>query len=89
MNQGENNPWGRDVRDYYEIKFKDDKRETYLFNGEWKKTSWRIDTIKIKGKKDFIDSVAYVQLGNDPEGSTRCAHAPFSSRQPGRAWTAV
>ncbi len=56
---------GRDVRDYYEIKFKDDKRETYLFNGEWKKTSWRIDTIKIKGKKDFIDSVAYVQLGND------------------------
>ena len=56
---------GRDVRDYYEIKFKDDKRETYLFNGEWKKTTWRIDTIKIKGKNDFIDSVAYVQLGND------------------------
>ncbi len=56
---------GRDVRDYYEIKFKDDKREEYLFNGEWKKTRWRIDSIKIKDKKDFIDSVAYVQLGND------------------------
>ena len=56
---------GRDVRDYYEIKFKDDKRETYLFNGEWKNTRWRIDTFKIKDKKDFIDSVAYVQLGND------------------------
>ena len=56
---------GRDVRDYYEIKFKDDKREEYLFNGEWKKSRFRIDTIRIKGKKDFIDSVAYVQLGND------------------------
>jgi penicillin amidase len=56
---------GRDVRDYYEIKFKDDKREEYSFNGQWKKTSWRIDTLKIKGNADFIDSVAYVQLGND------------------------
>ena len=56
---------GRDVRDYYEMQFRDDKRSAYLFNGEWKKTAWRIDTIKIKGEKDFIDSVAYVQLGND------------------------
>jgi penicillin amidase len=29
------------------------------------KTKFRIDTIKIKAKPDFIDSVAYVQLGND------------------------
>lgn len=56
---------GRDVRDYYEINFKDEKRDEYLFNGVWQKTKWRIDTIKIKGKADFIDSVAYVLLGND------------------------
>jgi len=56
---------GRDVRDYYEIKFKDDTRKEYLFNGEWRQSKFRVDTIKIKGKKDFIDSVAYVQLGND------------------------
>lgn len=56
---------GRDVRDYYEIKFKDDTRQEYLFNGEWRKAKFRVDTIKIKGKKPFIDSVAYVQLGND------------------------
>lgn len=56
---------GRDVRDYYEIKFKDDSREEYSFNGQWMKTKFRIDTIKIKGKPDFIDSVAYVQLGNN------------------------
>lgn len=56
---------GRDVRDYYEIKFKDDSRQEYSFNGQWQKTKFRIDTIKIKGAKDFIDSVAYVQLGAD------------------------
>ena len=56
---------GRDVRDYYEIKFKDDSRKEYFFNGEYHTTRFRIDTIKIKNKTDFIDSVAYVQLGND------------------------
>ena len=56
---------GRDVRDYYEVKFKDDSRKQYFFNGDWRETKFRIDTIKIKDKKDFIDSVAYVQLGND------------------------
>jgi penicillin G amidase len=56
---------GRDVRDYYEVEFKDDSRREYLFNGTYHATSFRIDTIKIKGKPDFIDSVAYVQLGND------------------------
>ena len=56
---------GRDVRDYYEIKFKDDTRKEYLFNGGWRETKFRMDTIKIKGKKDFIDTIAYVQLGND------------------------
>ncbi len=55
---------GRDVRDYYEIKFKDDSRKEYLFNGAYHLTSFRVDTIKIKDKPDFIDSVAYVQLGN-------------------------
>jgi penicillin amidase len=56
---------GRDVRDYFEIKFKDDTRQEYSFNGQWMQTKFRIDTIKIKNKPDFIDSVAYVQLGND------------------------
>jgi len=54
---------GRDVRDYYEIQFKDESRKEYLFNGSYHPARFRIDTIKIKGKPDFIDSVAYVQLG--------------------------
>lgn len=56
---------GRDVRDYFEINFKDDSRQEYSFNGRWMKTKFRIDTIIIKGNPNFIDSVAYVQLGND------------------------
>lgn len=54
---------GRDVRDYYEIKFKDDSRAEYWFDSAWKKTTFRIDTIKIKDKVDFIDSVAYTVFG--------------------------
>jgi penicillin G amidase len=55
---------GRDVRDYYEINFKDDSRQEYSFNGQWMKSRFRMDTIRIKGKADLIDTVAYVQLGN-------------------------
>jgi penicillin G amidase len=54
---------GRDVRDYYEIKFKDASRKQYWFNGEWKQTDFRIERIKIKGKADYIDSVAYTVFG--------------------------
>jgi penicillin amidase len=56
---------GRDVRDYYEVQFKDDTRKEYLFNGTYHTTKFRIDTIKIKGQPNFIDSVAYVQLGSN------------------------
>ncbi len=56
---------GRDVRDYYEIQFKDDTRKEYLFNGTYHETKFRVDTIKIKGQPNFIDSVAYVQLGSN------------------------
>ncbi|MBI1779936.1 MAG: penicillin acylase family protein [Sphingobacteriales bacterium] len=51
---------GRDVRDYYEISFLDSTRMEYKFNNEWKKTNWRVETIKVKGKPDYIDSVAYI-----------------------------
>jgi len=54
---------GRDVRDYYEIKFKDDSRQQYWFKNEWKNTEFRFETIKIKGKPDFIDTVAYTVFG--------------------------
>ena len=60
--------WGftnamRDVRDYYEIKFKDDSKQEYWFNGEWKKAELQIDTFKVAGQKDFYDTVAYTIFG--------------------------
>ena len=54
---------GRDVRDYYEIKFKDDSRKEYLFNGQWKQTEFRIEDIKVAGKPDYYDTVAYTVFG--------------------------
>ena len=54
---------GRDVRDYYEIKFKDDSRSSYWFNKEWKQTDFRIEEIKITGKPSFYDTVAYTVFG--------------------------
>ena len=60
--------WGftnamRDVRDYYEIKFKDDSKQEYWFNNEWKRAELHIDTFKIAGQKDFYDTVAYTIFG--------------------------
>jgi penicillin G amidase len=54
---------GRDVRDYYEIKFKDNTKAEYWFNNAWKKTERKVETIKIVGKPDFIDTVAYTVFG--------------------------
>lgn len=54
---------GRDVRDYYTIQFKDASRRYYFYNGGWRPTDMRIEHIKIKGKPDFIDTVAYTVFG--------------------------
>jgi len=53
----------RDVRDYYEINFRDDTMREYFFNGEWKRTKFRYERIAVKGKPDFIDTVAYTEIG--------------------------
>ena len=54
---------GRDVRDYYEIQFKDDSRKEYWFNDQWQKTEFRFEEIKIAGKTTMIDTVAYTVFG--------------------------
>ena len=53
----------RDVRDYYEIKFKDDSKQEYWFNNEWKRAELHIDTFKVTGQQDFYDTVAYTIFG--------------------------
>ena len=54
---------GRDVRDYFEIKFRDDSRAEYWFDSSWHPTTFRKEIIKVKGKPDYIDSVAYTNIG--------------------------
>ena len=53
----------RDVRDYYEIRFKDDDMKEYWFNGAWRQTDFRYEHIGIKGEKEIIDTVAYTVFG--------------------------
>lgn len=53
----------RDVRDYYEVKFKDDSRKEYWFDSSWQPTSFRIEKIKIKDGPIYYDTVAYTNIG--------------------------
>jgi len=54
---------GRDVRDYYSIKFKDETRREYWFDGAWKEAPQRVDTIRIKGSEPFYDTVSTTVFG--------------------------
>lgn len=53
----------RDVRDYYEVRYKDDSRKEYWFDSAWHPTSFRIENIRIKGKPVYYDTVAYTKMG--------------------------
>ena len=54
---------GRDVKDYYEIQFKDNSKQEYMFNNEWRKTELRIEDIGVKNTKSVKDTVAYTVFG--------------------------
>jgi penicillin amidase len=49
--------------DFYEVKFRDSTMKEYWFDSSWKQTEWREETIKVKGKTDFIDHVAVTVWG--------------------------
>ncbi len=54
---------GRDMKDYYEIRFRDDSRMSYWFNNSWKDAEQRVEKIGIKDKGEFLDTVAYTVFG--------------------------
>ena len=54
---------GRDVFDYYDIKFKDSTLSEYWFNGAWVKAEHRKEIIKIKGKSDLAENIAITVFG--------------------------
>lgn len=60
--------WGvtnaqRDVKDYYQVKFKDRSKKEYWFNGKWEPTTLRKEEIKVKDGATVYDTVAYTIFG--------------------------
>jgi penicillin amidase len=53
----------RDVKDYYQIRFKDASKKEYWFNGKWEPTQLRIESIKVRGAETCFDTVAYTAFG--------------------------
>ncbi|MEO6167205.1 MAG: penicillin acylase family protein, partial [Chitinophagales bacterium] len=52
-----------DVLDWYSVKFRDDTHQEYFYNNQWKKTTMRMEVIKVRGEKDIIDTVVYTHHG--------------------------
>jgi len=54
---------GSDVLDFYKIKFKDNSRQEYWHDDKWKPVTRRVETVKVKGLPDVIDTVLYTHHG--------------------------
>lgn len=60
--------WGvtnaqRDVKDYYDITFKDNSKKEYRYNGDWIPTQLSYEEIKVNGSHTVYDTVAYTIYG--------------------------
>ncbi|HVG14899.1 MAG TPA: penicillin acylase family protein, partial [Chitinophagaceae bacterium] len=53
----------RDVKDYYQVQFKDRTKRQYWYNGAWKEATGRVEIIKVRGAPDYLDTVAYTHFG--------------------------
>jgi penicillin amidase len=54
---------GRDVKDYYEIAFRDSTLQEYSYNGNWVKTTFRDEVIKVKGQPAVTERIAMTRFG--------------------------
>lgn len=54
---------GADVMDWYEIEFRDESRNEYLHDGEWKPVERRIETIHVKGGETIQDTLLLTHHG--------------------------
>jgi penicillin G amidase len=72
---------GSDVLDFYKIKFKDATQNEYWYNGQWKKTTQRIEKYKVKNGVEVIDTVTYTHHGpiiyNDDAESNFSKNVPI------------
>ncbi|MET0637625.1 MAG: penicillin acylase family protein [Chitinophagaceae bacterium] len=54
---------GRDVKDYYQIRFKDRNMDEYWFDSAWVKTTKRVELLTVRGGAPMADTVAYTIFG--------------------------
>ena len=54
---------GRDVKDFYDITFKDTSMQEYLLNNTWVKSTFRYEQIKVKGEPDDLETIAMTVFG--------------------------
>lgn len=54
---------GRDVMDYYSIRFRDASRKEYWYNNHWEPTVLKPEYIGVRGSATIIDTVAYTAFG--------------------------
>ncbi|MFQ6609544.1 MAG: penicillin acylase family protein [Fidelibacterota bacterium] len=64
----ENIAWGvtngnDDVMDWYDIIFKDGSKNEYWYDGKWNPTEKRIETIHIRGKSAYVDTIIFTHHG--------------------------
>lgn len=54
---------GRDVLDHYRVAFRDKKKQQYRYQNRWE-TAWdSVETFKVKGESNFLDTVYYTKFG--------------------------
>ncbi len=53
----------QDVLDWYKINFSSPDKSEYLYDNKKLKTQQRIETIRIRGGEDFMDTVTYTHFG--------------------------
>ncbi|MXV15123.1 penicillin acylase family protein [Hufsiella ginkgonis] len=54
---------GSDVLDWYQVNFRDTKKDAYFYDNAWKPTRRRIEHIAIRGGKQLDDTVIYTHQG--------------------------
>jgi penicillin amidase len=54
---------GRDVLDFYEIKFKDSTENEYWYNGKWNTVTKRTEVIKVKDSADIVEQIPMTHWG--------------------------
>lgn len=54
---------GRDVKDFYSVRFRDESKQEYWLNDKWEPTHRRVEEIKVRGSATVYDTVAYTIHG--------------------------